>query len=210
MKIKFRLMLAGISSILAIGCGPEITELDYADKNGSAIESLTIELSQTSLTLRETSTTTVSATVRPWSAAIAAVRWSSSNPEVATIDNNGLITAVSIGECVITAEAGNKKSTCNVTVVDWRIPAESIEFDVTSISLKPNESLMLNAVITPETTTDQLFISSSDDETVFSLPQAQKLKSKIKTSNKDKNFFIAFSPFSMSVKKRGSTVASPR
>lgn len=166
MKIKFRLMLAGISSILAIGCGPEITELDYADKNGSAIESLTIELSQTSLTLRETSTTTVSATVRPWSAAIAAVRWSSSNPEVATVDNNGLITAVSIGECVITAEAGNKKSTCNVTVVDWRIPAESIEFDVTSISLKPNESLMLNAVITPETTTDQLFISSSDDETV--------------------------------------------
>ena len=168
MKIKFHLLLAAISCILAIGCGPEITELDYADKDGSAMESLTIELSQTSLTLRETSSATVTATVRPWSANIAAVKWTSSDPDVATVDENGLITAISVGETVITAEAGSKKATCNVTVVDWRIPAENVVFDVTYISLKPNESMTLNAVITPETSTDQLIITSSD-ETVVSI-----------------------------------------
>ncbi|MBR1940422.1 MAG: Ig-like domain-containing protein [Bacteroidaceae bacterium] len=47
-----------------------------------------------------------------------AVTWTSSNPAVATVDNNGLITAVAPGEAVITATLGmgRAQATCEVEV----------------------------------------------------------------------------------------------
>ncbi|MFR9060588.1 Ig-like domain-containing protein [Eubacterium callanderi] len=42
--------------------------------------------------------------------------WSSSNSQVASVDQNGLITAISKGEAIITAQVGNFTATCNVTV----------------------------------------------------------------------------------------------
>ncbi|MDO4355790.1 MAG: Ig-like domain-containing protein [Clostridia bacterium] len=47
----------------------------------------------------------------------ATITWSSSNSKVATVDANGLITAVSAGSATITAKTHNgKKATCKVTV----------------------------------------------------------------------------------------------
>ena len=45
-----------------------------------------------------------------------AVTWSSDQEEVATVDANGLVTAVAVGTAIITAKAGDKKATCTVTV----------------------------------------------------------------------------------------------
>ena len=44
--------------------------------------------------------------------------WSSSNESVATVDENGVITGVSVGEATITASFLGEKTTCKVTVVD--------------------------------------------------------------------------------------------
>jgi len=46
----------------------------------------------------------------------ALVTWTSNNPSVATVDNNGKITAVSAGTAIITAEAAGVSDTCEVTV----------------------------------------------------------------------------------------------
>ena len=43
--------------------------------------------------------------------------WSSSSTSVATVDDNGLVTAMSLGQATITAEAGGKQGTASVTVV---------------------------------------------------------------------------------------------
>ena len=42
--------------------------------------------------------------------------WTSSNPEVASVDNIGYVTALQSGRTVITASAGETKATCNVFV----------------------------------------------------------------------------------------------
>ena len=57
----------------------------------------------------------------------AAVEWTSSNVEVATVSENGLVTAVSLGEATITAYPKDKEGLANgnyvvVTVKDMSIP----------------------------------------------------------------------------------------
>ena len=44
------------------------------------------------------------------------VKWSSSNPSVATVDSNGLVSAKASGTAVIRAVCGTKEVSCNVTV----------------------------------------------------------------------------------------------
>ncbi|MEG1384681.1 MAG: Ig-like domain-containing protein, partial [Oscillospiraceae bacterium] len=45
-----------------------------------------------------------------------AVAWSSSDPAIATVDANGLVTGVAAGSATITAAANGKTATCAVTV----------------------------------------------------------------------------------------------
>ena len=65
------------------------------------------------LALKVGETGQLTATVDP---AGTAVTWSSDQEEVATVDANGLVTAVAVGTAIITAKAGDKKATCTVTV----------------------------------------------------------------------------------------------
>ena len=45
-----------------------------------------------------------------------AVTWSSDKEEIATVDANGMVTAVAVGTAIITAKAGDKTAECTVTV----------------------------------------------------------------------------------------------
>jgi hypothetical protein len=74
-----------------------------------------VEVSPATITLEEGKTAQLNATVTPEKAEYT-LAWSSSNPAVATVDNNGKITAIAEGTASIIAEAGGKKGTCVVTV----------------------------------------------------------------------------------------------
>ena len=60
---------------------------------------------------------TLEATVSPADAEDYDVTWSSSDESVATVDDEGVVHAVGAGTAVITAKAGSKKATCDVSVV---------------------------------------------------------------------------------------------
>ncbi len=53
------------------------------------------------------------------------VMWESANSNIARVDENGLITAVSGGEAVITASAGSAKAYCTVTVNSYTVTFDS-------------------------------------------------------------------------------------
>ena len=55
-------------------------------------------------------------TVPAVAAAPVSVTWSTSNPDVATVDQNGNITAVGAGTCTITVKCDGYTATCNVTI----------------------------------------------------------------------------------------------
>lgn len=76
-----------------------------------------IELSESEKTVFVGDTFTITATVKPEDAFNRTVTWSSSDPSIATVDENGTVTAIAEGEAIITAEsADGVKAECKVTV----------------------------------------------------------------------------------------------
>lgn len=75
-----------------------------------------ITLSSKTLNLEEGQTGTLTATVKPDNATNKTVTWTTSNDKVATVDNNGVVTAVGKGTATITAAADGKTAACKVTV----------------------------------------------------------------------------------------------
>ena len=78
-----------------------------------------LELNKDSLTLQETDSATLTATVDPDNATNKNVNWESSDTSIATVDANGKVTAISAGSATITATAADgsgKSASCSVTV----------------------------------------------------------------------------------------------
>lgn len=81
------------------------------------VESVT--LSESSVTLIEGESLTLTTTVSPDGAADKSIAWGSSNPSVVTIDNEGKITAIAPGTAIITVTANDGSGVsalCEVTV----------------------------------------------------------------------------------------------
>ena len=81
-----------------------------------AVESVSLSASSANLTVGETKTLT--ATVLPANATDKSVVWSSSNSTVASVNQNGVVTANEVGNATITVTTndGAKTATCDVTV----------------------------------------------------------------------------------------------
>lgn len=80
------------------------------------IDAQSITLSASSLNLHIGDIWELTATVLPENANDKTVIWSSSDTSVVTIDQNGLITAVSVGNATITAACGSVSASCEVSV----------------------------------------------------------------------------------------------
>ena len=88
-----------------------------------------VTLNETALTIPITGTERLSVTIAPADATNRNITWTSSNPAVATVAANGVITTLSTGTTTITvtSECGAHTASCTVTVVE--IPAISASLD---------------------------------------------------------------------------------
>lgn len=85
------------------------------------VDATAIELNKSELTLMEGKTETLTATLTP-SNATTKVTWESTDDDVATVDQNGKVTAIAAGTATITASAGEGVSaTCDVTVQAFEV-----------------------------------------------------------------------------------------
>lgn len=107
-----------------------------------------VTLSQTSLSLEEGKTATLTAAVKPEDATNKKVSFSSVNSGIAKVDDKGVITAVKAGSTTITAKAGEKTASCTVTVTAKAVETK-ITLDKSSATLKTGETLILKATVTP-------------------------------------------------------------
>ena len=132
--------------------------------------STSIALNQTTATLKASETITLIATVLPENATNKSVTWKSSNEAVATVDANGLVTAIAVGEATITAtttDGSNKSATCKVTVTSTL--ATSITLDYTEYEMVEKSEFQLTATILPESTKNKGVVWSSSDKWVASV-----------------------------------------
>lgn len=101
------------------------------------------------------------------------ITWMSDNEAVATV-SDGLVTAVSVGEAVITASCGAVSASCYVTVVPT--PVTLITLDNTAATINVGEILVLNATVYPADATDTTVNWSSDNEAVATVNTTGEVK----------------------------------
>ena len=116
----------------------------------------------TGVTLSEESTTVnigtpkkLVATVSPEDASDKAVKWSSSKKEIATVDEDGVVTGLKEGTATITVttEDGGFTDTCEVTVVFVHVTGVALDETSTTVNIGTPKKLI--ATISPEDASDK-------------------------------------------------------
>ena len=107
---------------------------------------------------------TLTATVLPEDATNQNVTWKSDKPEIATVDANGKVTAVKVGEATITVttEDGGKTATCKVTVSETSVAVTGVTLNKTETSIFVGGSETLTATVAPADATNQKVTWKSD------------------------------------------------
>ena len=115
---------AGTATITATADGKSATCTVTVTAATVPVTGVTLNKTSTSLYVGDTETLT--ATVAPDNATNKAVTWTSSDSAVATVDQNGVVTALARGTAVITATAADGRgasASCTVTVSSYLPPA---------------------------------------------------------------------------------------
>lgn len=106
-------------SILGIGMFAGEKSAKYSITGESAKKAASITLNYTSIEMIEGTSLALTASIQPQDAADKTVKWISDNPAVATVDSNGMVTAVGQGQAIIKAttnDGSNLSAQCIVYV----------------------------------------------------------------------------------------------
>ncbi len=130
---------------------------NFANIVGDAVELQSISLNKDSAELLIGEQINLNATMQPANANAEAIQWKSSNPSIATVTSDGVVTAKALGECDIIATCLDKQATCHVKVVEQVV---TITLDQHHASLLPNHILTLTPTVSPAST--PLAVTSSN------------------------------------------------
>lgn len=108
-----------------------------------------ITLNRTTLMLMEEGFEVLQATVVTTDNSQPVVLWTSSDASIITVDANGMVEAIAVGEAVATATAGDKSATCVVTVASEFVAITNIEVSPSGYTMDIGEELQLSVRITP-------------------------------------------------------------
>jgi uncharacterized protein YjdB len=131
-----------------------------------SIPATSVTLDKSVLDIEIGQTATLAATVLPIGTS-SGVQWTSSNDAVATVDQNGVVTAVGAGETFITAtttDGTNLFAACHVIVKAAQ--AKSLTLDKHEAELRLDETVKLTASILPVQAAGSIVLWSSSDTSV--------------------------------------------
>lgn len=103
-------------------------------KKDVPVENITLD--QETLELQVGDVSSLQATVTPADATNQTVEWSSDHTDVVIVDQDGVLNAVSAGKAVITAKAGEKTATCEVTVKEKSEQPEKTPVGTVTVSIQ--------------------------------------------------------------------------
>lgn len=133
-----------------------------------------IKLDKSNISLEKGETEKINAVVLPEYAADKSIYWISSDNNIATVDEDGNVKAISKGAVNITAitNDGNKTGICVVNVSEKIIPVTSIELDKTNLSLEVGNRYKITATVLPENATDKTLVWESSNTDVVTVDES--------------------------------------
>ena len=151
-------------------------EVKSADKPEQPVEVpiTEVQLGREALDMYEGDTFKLTATVLPVNTTDSKdISWSSNNEAVATVSEDGTVTAKSVGTAVITATSTNgKTASCTVTVEKKLIPITEVSLSESAVGIIEGNTHKLTATVLPENTTDSKSVSwSSNNEAVATVSE---------------------------------------
>jgi uncharacterized protein YjdB len=124
-----------------------------------------VSLDESTLTVGMNYSKTLTETIAPEDASDISVTWSSSNEDVATVED-GVVTSVSVGTANITAKTadGDFEATCAVTVEE--IAVTGVVLDSVSFNLGVGATAQVTATVSPADAFNQTVTWSSSNEDI--------------------------------------------
>ncbi|MBQ9358484.1 MAG: Ig-like domain-containing protein [Abditibacteriota bacterium] len=162
------------SSGVVTAVGPGTTKVRVKTRDGSfeakckirVVISVTgVSLNKSTVKLKPGGTYTLKATVSPADATNREVTWMSYDTSVATVDQNGNVKAVGIGETRIRVKTrdGGYKAKCKIKVT---VPVTGITLDRTAVTVNKGSSVTLKATVSPADATNKTVTWISYDTSI--------------------------------------------
>lgn len=158
LTVVVALLCAMVCAFGLVACNNNETPNENGNNGTQTVAVESVTLNKTQLTLEVGGEETLTATVAPDGATNKTVTWSVSPAGVITVDG-GKVTAVAAGSATVTATAGGKSATCNVTV------SEPIVYTVTENEWKA----AIEGLTCPDNVTITLYAkdSGSAEERIY-------------------------------------------
>ena len=161
MKNKYNILIGFfIVSIIAI----IIYMIIY---NNVGIKKIVLENNSISISIGESKK--INYTIEPVEASNQAIKWNSSNPNIAIVDDKGIVKGISVGDTDIIISTPNDKVVvkCHITVLDTK--AQRIILSMTEKTLKVGDKTKLSVTIIPSTVTNQNIIYESTNQNIVTI-----------------------------------------
>lgn len=129
-----------------------------------------ISIEQSSITILPGDTRKILVTFEPIDAS-ADITWTSSNEEIVTVDDSGVITAIKEGTVIVTATTvdGNYTAACSVTVSNDAVKVSGIILNQDDFTINKGDTFQLTPVITPTNASDKSLLWTSSNDSVATI-----------------------------------------
>ena len=164
----------GLVSFVSSG---NVTIVCKTDEGGYlAMCNFTIAVPVDSVTLNHTDeimsigqTLTISATVLPATATNREVAWQSTNPKVATVDEKGVVTAVSSGTTTILCQTTDGTAIVETCAIYVKQPITSLSLTTTEITVRKGQVFWLYATVQPENADNKTLTWTSSNSNIVTV-----------------------------------------
>lgn len=157
---------------LVISCKKEVNaHNEYVDVSS-------VSLNESEIVLIKGDSERLKATVLPKKATDKSVSWNSSATSVASVDQDGLVTALNYGTAIISVVSNwdaSKSAKCTVEVVQDPVPLTGFSLSPGELLLKAGDSNYFNPIFTPANTTERKLTWHSSNESIATVDEDGKI-----------------------------------
>lgn len=130
------------------------------------VEEKTIAFPSSNYPLGVNQTITLNPIITPSNTTFKSVEFVSSNPSIATVDENGVVKGINEGSATITAITKRNKIKASVVVNVKFIPSTGVSLNSTNVILNLNETFTLVPNVTPSDASNKMVTYKSDSSSV--------------------------------------------
>ncbi len=114
----------------------------------------------------------LNAIITPNDATNKSIKWSSTNPAVATVSESGIVSAISEGNAIViasTQDGSNLSAMCQIEVYKETILVETINLNPTKVEGAVNDTFKIEAIVLPTNATNKNLTWKSSDESIVTV-----------------------------------------